>query len=242
MAADHQGMDQQRGIETGQMVHDRLRRRGVVVVVLAIVVLGLVDVTALAFVGRDKPRVVALTTAPRGAADPSAHAPDTTTTLEPVSTTALTVATTSPAATTPASTAPHGLSPTVPAPSATPPSTSAAPKTTTTIVTAASFKISPSTARFPSTPPPYSPMPIVNVTITNTGGATARSVVVHPVGVYSVPSSTCSTLLAGQSCVAEVQFCPTSPNHYLNTLMVTGEDAATGSTVRASIPLDGTAT
>ena len=85
-------------------------------------------------------------------------------------------------------------------------------------------------------------MPIVKVTVTNTGGAALRSVVVHPVGVYSVPSSTCSTLAPGQSCVAKVQFCPTSPNHYLNTLMITGEDAATGAPMHASIQLNGIAT
>jgi len=85
-------------------------------------------------------------------------------------------------------------------------------------------------------------MPIVAVTITNTTGVTVRSVVVHPVGVYSVPSSTCATLAPGQSCVAKVQFCPTSPNHYLDTLVVTGQDAATGSPVHASITLNGTAT
>ena len=85
-------------------------------------------------------------------------------------------------------------------------------------------------------------MPIVRVTVTNTGGVAARSVVVHPVGVYSVPSSTCATLMPGQSCVAEVQFCPSSPNHYLNTLMVTGEDADTGSALHASVALVGTAT
>ncbi len=85
-------------------------------------------------------------------------------------------------------------------------------------------------------------MPIVNVTVTNTGAVTVRSVVVHPVGVYSVPSSTCSTLAPGRSCTAEVQFCPTSPNHYLDTLVVTGEDAGTGSPLRATITLNGTAT
>jgi hypothetical protein len=85
-------------------------------------------------------------------------------------------------------------------------------------------------------------MPIVRITVTNTGGVAVRSVVVHPVGVYSVPSSSCSTLMPGQSCVAEVQFCPTSANHYLDTLMVTGQDVVTGSTLHASITLDGTAT
>jgi len=85
-------------------------------------------------------------------------------------------------------------------------------------------------------------MPIMLVTITNTGGVTVRSIVVHPVGVYSVPSSTCTTLTPGQGCVAKVQFCPTSPNHYLNTLIVTGQDAGTGSPLQASVTLDGTAT
>ena len=85
-------------------------------------------------------------------------------------------------------------------------------------------------------------MPIVLVTITNTGGVALRSIVVHPVGVYSVPSSTCTTLSPGQSCVAKVQFCPSSPNHYLDTLMVTGEDPVTGSPLHASITLDGVAT
>ena len=85
-------------------------------------------------------------------------------------------------------------------------------------------------------------MPIVKVTVTNTGGAALRSVVVHPVGVYSVPSSTCSTLMPGQSCVAKVQFCPTSPNHYVNTLSVTGENAATGSPLQTSVTLNGIAT
>ena len=84
-------------------------------------------------------------------------------------------------------------------------------------------------------------MPIVRVTITNTGGVAVRSIVVSPVGVYSVPLSTCTTLMPGQSCVANVQFCPTSPNHYLDTLLVTGQDAVTGSPLHASITLDGTA-
>ena len=86
-------------------------------------------------------------------------------------------------------------------------------------------------------------MPIVPVTITNTGGVAVSSIVVHPVGVYSVPSNTCTTtLMPGQSCGAQVQFCPTSPGHYLNTLVVTGKDAVTGSPLQVSITLDGIAT
>ncbi|HWS46085.1 MAG TPA: hypothetical protein VN636_09520 [Acidimicrobiia bacterium] len=106
----------------------------------------------------------------------------------------------------------------------------------------ASLQIKPSTAKFPSTPPPYWPMPIVPVTITNTGTVTVRSIVVHGVGVYSVPSNTCSSLAPGHSCTANIQFCPTSPNHYVNTLSVTGNNANNGASVHAAATLDGTAT
>ncbi|HVM63533.1 MAG TPA: hypothetical protein VMU14_01640 [Acidimicrobiales bacterium] len=80
------------------------------------------------------------------------------------------------------------------------------------------------------------------MTITNTGRVMVHSVVVHPVGVYSVPSSTCTTLMPAQSCIAEVQFCPTSQGHYVNTLLVTAEDADRGTALRTTITLDGTAT
>jgi hypothetical protein len=85
-------------------------------------------------------------------------------------------------------------------------------------------------------------MPKVNVTVTNTGSDTVSSVVVHPVGVYSVPSNNCTALAPGQSCGADVQFCPSSPGHYVNTLLVTGQDAVTGSSIQFSSTLDGTAT
>ena len=106
----------------------------------------------------------------------------------------------------------------------------------------ARLHVSPSPARFPSTPPPYWPMPIVKVTITNTGNTTIKSITVHPVSVYSVPSTTCTTLHPGQHCVARIQFCPTSPNHYVDTLTITGKNALTGSPVRVRGTLDGTAT
>lgn len=128
------------------------------------------------------------------------------------------------------------------APPTTTPPTSAPPSTTTTVGATAILRAVPYTATFPETPPPYWPMPIVRVTVTNTGGVTVRSIVVHPVGVYSVPSSTCTTLKPGQSCVAEVQFCPSSSGHYVNTLMITGQDALSGSPLHASITLDGRAT
>jgi hypothetical protein len=219
--------------ETEWVTHERRRRRLLAVAVLAFVVLGVVGVDASAFVGHNTPRV---DPAPHPA-DPAAHVSGTTT-LTPVSTTTVIVTTTVPPTTT---STPRYVSPTVPTPPpATTPPTIAVP-TTTAIATAASLQITPSTAGFPSTPPPYWPMPIVPVTITNIGGVAVSSIVVHPVGVYSIPSNTCTTtLMPGQSCGAQVQFCPTSPGHYLNTLLVTG--ATTGSPLQASITLDGTAT
>jgi hypothetical protein len=105
-----------------------------------------------------------------------------------------------------------------------------------------SLKVTPSPARFPTTPPPYSPMPVVHVTITNNGTDTIGSIVVHPVGVYSVPSNNCSTLTPGRSCTADVQFCPSSPNRYVETLMVTGRDTKNAASIQAGTTLDGTAT
>ena len=109
-------------------------------------------------------------------------------------------------------------------------------------VSTTQLRVRPSPAKFPSTPPPYWPMPIVKVTVTNTGNTTIKAVVVHPVGVYSVPSSTCKTLGPGQHCVASVQFCPTKPNRYVDTLVVTGKNAVTGKQVRATATLEEIAT
>jgi hypothetical protein len=106
----------------------------------------------------------------------------------------------------------------------------------------AGLHISPSPARFPGTPSPYWPMPIVKVTITNNGRATVKPIVVHPISVYSVPSNNCSTLAPRRHCVANIQFCPTSPGHYVDTLAVTGKNATTGARVRATVTLTGTAT
>src|SRR5271166_4445303 len=163
------------------VTHERSRRRLVVAVVLACAVLGLAGVNAWAF-GHGTTRV----TAARHPAYPAAHPYPTTTTV-PIPTTTLPVPTTTvPVPTT-----------VVTAPPATAPPTTAAPPTT---VAAVSWRVTPSTAEFPSTPPPYWPMPIVPVTITNTGGVAISSVVVHPVGVYSIPSNTCTTtLMPGQS-------------------------------------------
>jgi len=84
-------------------------------------------------------------------------------------------------------------------------------------------------------------MPQVVVTVTNTGGHTAQSIVVHPVNVYSVPNSNCSTLAPGQSCTASIQFCPNAQGQYDYALSVTGQDAVTGSPISAGTMLEGTA-
>ncbi|HEY6319667.1 MAG TPA: hypothetical protein VI462_17480 [Acidimicrobiia bacterium] len=85
-------------------------------------------------------------------------------------------------------------------------------------------------------------MPQDTITVTNTGGHTATNVVVNGVGVYSVPSSTCSTLAPGASCQAHVQFCPSSPGTYNNTLRVSGTDASTGAPIEGTTQLVGSAT
>ena len=209
--------------------------------VARILVLGLVGMNAWAFVGHDTPRGAASPTAAQRLADSAARASGPTTTVASVSTTTVMVTTTVPSGTTDSSR--DALQPTVPTtPPATIPPTTAAP-TTTAVAPAVSLHVTPSAAEFPSTPPPYWPMPIVPVTITNNGGVAVSSIVVHPVGVYSIPSNTCTTtLMPGHSCGAQVQFCPTAPGHYLDTLLVTGQDAVNGSPLHASITLDGTAT
>ena len=222
--------------------HDSGRRRLVVVVVIALVALAVVGVTDAALAGHDSDRVVAAPAAAPRPPAPAAPASGTYITLWAAPRTTVAISTTAPWTTSPPTAARYVPPP--PAPT-TPPATHSparpAPQPAP-VLTAANLQIAPAQANFPSLPPPYWPMPIVAVTITNTTGVTVRSVVVHPVGVYSVPSSTCATLAPGQSCVAKVQFCPTSPNHYLDTLVVTGQDAATGSPVHASITLNGTAT
>jgi hypothetical protein len=116
----------------------------------------------------------------------------------------------------------------------------------------ASLQVTPSPADFPTIGPPYNPMPIVQVTIKNTGGNTVHSLVVNGVGVYSVPNlgegNNCfdapanGALASGQSCVVDIQFCPTTSGTYDNTLMVTGQDAGTGASVQGSTLLHGIAT
>jgi len=106
----------------------------------------------------------------------------------------------------------------------------------------ASLSVSPNPAGYAPLPPPYNPMPKDTITVTNTGGHTAINVVVNGVGVYSVPSSSCTTLAPGASCQAQIQFCPSSPGTYNNTLTVTGTDASTGGPIEGTTQLVGSAT
>jgi hypothetical protein len=214
--------------ETEPETH-QAHRSGVVVAVLALVLFAVAGVTVSSVVGQHTTRVIDSSAALHPTATTAAATTTTTTTRVKV------VPTTEPA--TPTTSRPVVLSA---SPATSTPTT--AVHSTTTIAKTASLRLSLSRANFPTTPPPYSPMPIEQVTVTNTGGVTIRSIVVHPVGVYSVPSSTCTTLSPGQSCVARVQFCPSSPNHYLDTLVVTGEDVVTGRLLQASILLNGIAT
>ena len=220
------------GTETAQIPHGR-RRRLVPIVVLAGAVVLVMGVSAAALAGHKAPRVVASTTLAKRGADSTTYR--TKTSVDSISTTTVGATTTVP----PITTTIHVVPPTSTVPVTSTPTTQAPP---TTEAATANLRISPPVADFPSTPPPYWPMPIVHVTITNTGGAAVSFIVVHPVGVYSVPSNTCANLAPGQSCGADVQFCPTSPGHYVNVLSVTGQGAITNSPLQASATLDGTAT
>jgi len=96
------------------------------------------------------------------------------------------------------------------------------------------------------------PMPTQEVTVTNTGGRSARSLAASPVGVYSLPQpsapnpcqgpGSAATLAPGQSCVIDVQFCPTSAGQDDKTLVVTGVDATSGAGLLAGVNLNGNAT
>ena len=106
----------------------------------------------------------------------------------------------------------------------------------------AALSVSPNPAGFPTLGAPYDPMPQDTITVTNTGGHAAQNVVVNGVGVYSIPSSTCSTLAPGQSCQAQVQFCPWTGGTYDNVLTVTAQDATTGAPLVGTTQLLGRAT
>jgi hypothetical protein len=101
------------------------------------------------------------------------------------------------------------------------------------------------------TAPAGGAMPTLTVTVTNTGGRSARSLAASPVDVYSLPQpagnpcqgpGASGTLAPGQSCVIDVQFCPSVVGPDNQTLVVTGVDATSGGGLLAGVTLNGTAT
>jgi hypothetical protein len=95
-------------------------------------------------------------------------------------------------------------------------------------------------------------MPTAEVTITNTGGRSARLLAAGPVGVYSLPQpgapnpcqgpGAAATLAPGQSCVIDIQYCPAVVGIDNATLVITGADATSGAGLLAGVTLNGTAT
>jgi hypothetical protein len=86
-------------------------------------------------------------------------------------------------------------------------------------------------------------MPIINVTVTNSGSQTVHLVSEHSSnGIFSLPVNTCSTnsLAPGASCLIEVQYCPNAPGTSTSTLTVNGTIGTTP--VSASASITGTAT
>lgn len=112
----------------------------------------------------------------------------------------------------------------------------------------ASLTVGPSPVTFQTVAPPYSWMPQVPVTITNTGGRALNALVINGVGVYSVPTDGCKNsptpdaLAAGKSCVVFIQFCPSAAGPYNDSFVVTAQDATSGAPLQASTMLTGTAT
>ena len=64
-------------------------------------------------------------------------------------------------------------------------------------------------------------MPIITVTVTNTGGQPVRLLSeTSSNGIYSMPANTCSgaSLAPGQSCGINLQYCPNAPGTSTSTL------------------------
>ena len=86
-------------------------------------------------------------------------------------------------------------------------------------------------------------MPIITVTVTNTGGQAVRLVSeTSSSGIFSMPANTCSTasLAPGQSCGINLQFCPNAPGTATSTLTVAGTTGTLPVSVTANVT--GTAT
>jgi hypothetical protein len=86
-------------------------------------------------------------------------------------------------------------------------------------------------------------MPIITVTVTNTGGQTVNLVSeTSSNGIFSMPANTCSSasLSPGQSCAINLQYCPNAPGTSTSTLTAAG---TTGTLpVSATANVTGTAT
>jgi hypothetical protein len=131
-------------------------------------------------------------------------------------------------------------------------------------IAAAACRLSPPSPAPPGPPPPgqlkFSPvsidygthplailtgatMPIVTVSVTNTGDQTVRLLSeTSSNGIFSLPADTCSgsSLAPGQSCAIDLQFCPSAPGTANSTLTVTGMTGAINVSVTANVT--GTAT
>jgi hypothetical protein len=86
-------------------------------------------------------------------------------------------------------------------------------------------------------------MPIITVTVTNTGGQTVQlASETSSNGIFSMPANTCSSasLAPGQGCGINLQYCPNAPGTATSTLTITG---TTGTLpVSATANVTGTAT
>jgi hypothetical protein len=86
-------------------------------------------------------------------------------------------------------------------------------------------------------------MPIITVTVTNTGGQAVNLVSeTSSNGIFSMPANTCSSasLAPGQSCAINLQYCPNAPGTATSTLTLAG---TTGTLpISATANVAGTAT
>ena len=86
-------------------------------------------------------------------------------------------------------------------------------------------------------------MPIITVTVTNTGGQAVNLVSeTSSNGIFSMPANTCSSasLTPGQSCGINLQYCPNAPGTSTSTLTVAGTTGTLPVSVTANVT--GTAT
>ena len=86
-------------------------------------------------------------------------------------------------------------------------------------------------------------MPIITVTVTNTGGQTVQLLSeASSNGIFSLPVNTCASasLAPGQSCGINLQYCPSAPGTATSTLTVTGMSGTVS--VSGTANVTGTAT